>query len=300
MSKSDADNLKKQIPIQYIMNFLSDRIPESRGGKPKIAPKSLGDKVVVVKASTGSGKSTTFPVSLYETFTERTRKNIVITQPRVLTCIDIPQSILQWAKELAFDKNIGYNTGNYKRLPKEKGIIFCTTEIITQQLLMAETPEDFMKKYQFIIIDEVHTRDLAIDRLLFLMKKLLAEHYDDPECPTLRCRVLHRRCIQYRRFRDQLGGHVDRRAPQLGAHAGQHPGLGPPGGRGRQHDRPVRNRRRQHGPVAIPHGDGGLEQPDRCPQSHSDLQQSTGHRIPHSNRRIRSQWHGDNHREGAG
>lgn len=185
MSATEAERLKTQIPIQYIMNFLSDRVPVRRGSKPKLIPKSLGDKVVVLKSSTGSGKSTTLPTSIYDTFIERVSKNIIVTQPRVLTCIDIPQSILQFAKNLEFDKNIGYNTGNYKRVPKEKGIIFCTTEIITQQLLMAETPEAFMKKYQFIIIDEVHTRDLAIDRLLFLMKKLLADHYEDPECPIL-------------------------------------------------------------------------------------------------------------------
>jgi len=185
MSKSEVSKLENQIPIEYILNYISDRTPDRKGGQVKISPKTPGDKVIVLKASTGSGKSTSFPVYLYNHYKDRIHKNIVITQPRVLSCVDIPQNILQWAKELEFDKNIGYNTKNFKRLPKEKGIIYCTTEIITQQLLMAETPKDFMKQYQFIIIDEIHVRDLAIDRLLFIIKKLITEFYSDPECPMI-------------------------------------------------------------------------------------------------------------------
>lgn len=185
MSKIEADKLKLQIPIDYIINFLSDRVPEKRGDKPKKKPTKAGDKVIVLKSSTGSGKSTTLPSALYTSFIERAKKNIGVTQPRVLTCVDIPQGIVEFAKDLELDKNIGYNTGSFKRLPKEKGVIFSTTEIIAQQYLMAETVEDFMNQYLFIIIDEVHTRDLAIDRLLFLLKKLMIDNYENPECPIL-------------------------------------------------------------------------------------------------------------------
>jgi HrpA-like RNA helicase len=151
---------------------------------PKKPPKKYSDKVLLLKSSTGSGKSTTIPTALYTNFIEQTRKNISITQPRILTCVDIPSSIIQFS-DLEFDKNIGYNTGKFQRLPKEKGIIFCTTEIIVQQYMMSETPEEFMSKNFAILVDEVHTRDLGTDRLLFLMKKLLIDHYDDPECPFL-------------------------------------------------------------------------------------------------------------------
>lgn len=185
MSKTEAEKLKLQIPIEFIINFLSDRVPEKKGTKPKKQPKQPGDKVIVLKSSTGSGKSTTLPSALYTHFIERTRKNIAVTQPRILTCVDIPQGIVEFAKDLELDKNIGYNTGTFKRVPSEKGVIFCTTEIIAQQILAAETPEEFMDKYQFIIIDEVHTRDLAIDRLLFLLKKLMIDYYEDPNCPIL-------------------------------------------------------------------------------------------------------------------
>lgn len=185
MTKAEGEKLDAYIPMDYIMNYFKDRMPDTPGAKPRIVPKCGGDRVIVLKSSTGSGKSTALPHALYTNFIENIKKNIAVTQPRVLTCIDIPQGIVQWATNLEMEKNIGYNTGAYKRPPKEKGIIFCTTEIIAQQYLMSETAEDFMKLYSFIVIDEVHTRDSAIDRILFLMKKLLNEHYENPECPLL-------------------------------------------------------------------------------------------------------------------
>jgi HrpA-like RNA helicase len=185
MNKTEQNKVENSIPIEYIINFLSDRIPQSKNGKPKITPKKIGDKILVLKSSTGSGKSTVFPSYLYKHFIERVNKNIAVTQPRILTCIDIPTTMVQYSKELEMDKNIGYRTSKFSRLPKEKGIIYCTTETLTQQYLTSEEPEDFMKKYSFICIDEVHTRDLGIDRLLYLMKQLLTDNYDNPECPFI-------------------------------------------------------------------------------------------------------------------
>jgi hypothetical protein len=185
MSANEKKKIEAQIPIDYIMNFMSDRIPASKGGKAKITPKKFGDKVLVLKSSTGSGKSTTLPTSIYTNFIERMGKNISCLQPRILTCIDIPSSILQFSKDLEMGKNIGYSTGKFKNIPKEKGIIFSTYGVVTQQILSAETPEEFMSIYGAIIVDEVHTRSTEEDSLLFLLKKLLVEYYDDPECPIL-------------------------------------------------------------------------------------------------------------------
>lgn len=184
-TKAEKEKLKQMIPIDYIINFFSDRIPQAKNGKPKIPPKRPGDKIYIAKSSTGSGKSTVLPTYLYKNFVERTHKNIICSQPRVLTAIDIPLSMIQYEKTLQLDKNIGYNTGKFKRLPAEKGIIYCTPEIITQQYLTAETVEDFMKMYSIIIIDEVHNRSIAEDALHFLMKKLITENYDNPDCPFL-------------------------------------------------------------------------------------------------------------------
>lgn len=184
MSPSDKKKLENTISIDYILNFISDRIPLKRGSKPKITPKNYGDKVIVLKSDTGSGKSTTLPTKLYTTFFESNKKGIAVTQPRVLTAMDLPSTIVPYEPTLELDKNIGYNTGAFKRPPKERGIIFSTVGVLTQQLIM-NTDEEFMKKYQFVIIDEVHERDIDTDLCLFMLKKLIETNYDNPECPLV-------------------------------------------------------------------------------------------------------------------
>ncbi len=184
LSKKDKERIDNTIAIEHIREFFSDRVPRARNQQPKIRPKKYGDKIVVIKADTGSGKSTVIPPDLYLSFFSRTRKNIIITQPRILTAIDIPNIIVQFVPELELDKNIGYNTGLHKRLPQEKGIVFSTIGVLTQQLIN-DDDETFMSRYQFIVIDEVHERDIDTDLCLFLLKRLIEKNYDNPDCPII-------------------------------------------------------------------------------------------------------------------
>jgi HrpA-like RNA helicase len=182
LSKSEKDCIKNMRSIDYIINFLSDRIPIAAGNNPKIPAKSPGDKVIVLKSETGSGKSTVLAPFLYETFQTRVNKNIAITQPRVLTTIDICTKLPENYPFLKMDENLGYMTGDFKRRPSSKGIIFMTHGILLQQLKI--TPdEQFIKAYSFILVDEVHDRQMDVDMSLFLLKKFLAANYKDPNCP---------------------------------------------------------------------------------------------------------------------
>jgi HrpA-like RNA helicase len=182
--KKEKDRLKNVRPVDYIMNFISDRIPASPGMQPKIAPKGPGDKVIVLKSETGSGKSTAMPPFLYETFQERTRKFIGVTQPRVLTAIDIPTNLPEFYPFLQMDVNLGYSTGPYKRMPKEKGLIYMTVGVLLVHLKTMDD-ESFMKRYSFIVIDELHDRNISNDLTMFLLKKLINLHWDKPECPFI-------------------------------------------------------------------------------------------------------------------
>ncbi len=183
-SKKEIERINNMITVEYVLGFIGERIPINK----KIAreAKTFGDKVIVLKSDTGSGKSTVLPAKLYETFFDVTRKNIAVTQPRVLTAVDIPSTItaIPTNSFLELDKNIGYNTQTFKRLPIEKGIIFSTIGVVTQQLITM-TDEEFMKKYQFVIIDEVHERDTQTDTCLFLLKRLVKNNFDNVECPLI-------------------------------------------------------------------------------------------------------------------
>jgi HrpA-like RNA helicase len=183
-SKAEKDRIKNIIAIDYITNYISDRIPLIPGSSAKKPAKSAGDKVIILKSDTGSGKSTVLPPTLYKLFQERTRKNIAVTQPRVLTAVDIPTGLPDFYSDLKMDINLGYITGPMRRAPKEKGVIFMTTGILLQQMLYME-PTAFMQKYSFILLDEVHERDINIDSALYMLKKLLSDYYDDPGCPIV-------------------------------------------------------------------------------------------------------------------
>ena len=113
-----------------------------------------------------------------------TRKGIAVTQPRILTAIDIAENLPEHYTYLKLDDNLGYSTGDYKREPKNKGITFMTIGILLQQLKSLED-EMFMRKYSFILIDEVHERDLNVDTSIYMLKKFLEVNYADPNCPIV-------------------------------------------------------------------------------------------------------------------
>jgi HrpA-like RNA helicase len=191
------DELDKHIPLDYIMQFFEDRVGGAYGESAKIKPKSVADRIMILKSSTGSGKSTTLPPELYHRFQERTRKNIYCSQPRVLTAIDIPKNSIPpfQTKEalikagypnrepIVYKKNIGTQTGVFTARPI-KGIIYGTPGVLTGQFNNM-TNEDFMAKYSFIIVDEAHERSIEIDTLLFIMKKFIEANYMNKECPFL-------------------------------------------------------------------------------------------------------------------
>jgi len=182
LSKKEKELIANTRGIDYIINFMSDRVNVKKGILPKIKPKKFGDKVLVLKSMTGSGKSTVLPPTLYESFQDRTGKNIAVTQPRIMTAISISTGLPEFYPFLEMDKNLGYSTSNLKRMPTDKGIIYMTVGTLLQQLKVT-TDEEFMKKYSFILIDEVHDRSVDTDMSLFLLKKLLVANFDNPECP---------------------------------------------------------------------------------------------------------------------
>lgn len=186
------------VPIDYIMSWFEKRTPKSYGGSVTVS--SVADRILIVHSSTGSGKSTVMPAELYHYFYTRLRKSIAVTQPRVLTAIDIPTNQIapfntaEMIKKsgrpsassrapLIMDDNIGYQTGVESRKPI-RGLIFMTVGVIVQQLnIMSD--EDFMSKYSHIIIDEAHERSTGTDTALYSLKKFIQRNYKNPACPFL-------------------------------------------------------------------------------------------------------------------
>ena len=200
-SEDEKKRIKNTISLDYITNFIGDRTPMRKGSAPKKQPKSMGDRVIILKSGTGTGKSTALPPELYRLFFERTKKEIGVTQPRVLTAMDIPMGLPRYYPELKMDINLGFNTGGYKRIPRDKGLVFMTTGVLLQQMI-SSTPEEFMKKYQFILIDEVHERSVDVDTTLYMLKRFLEDYWNNVECPII---VLMSATFHPKLFMDYFG-----------------------------------------------------------------------------------------------
>lgn len=171
-------------PIDFLMSYLEPKVSPNRSTMAK-GIKSYSDKVIILKSETGSGKSTIIPPYIYNKFYAFTHRNIAVTLPKVLPATEIPYQVITYNKEFVLGENIGYQTGVLTRKPV-KGIIYMTIGVILQQLKIL-TDEEFMNKYSFIIIDEVHERDINTDLVLYILKQFLQRNYKNPLCPMLIC-----------------------------------------------------------------------------------------------------------------
>lgn len=184
----DQKHLDDFVAIDYIMGWL----------EKKLARTGVENRVLILKSTTGTGKSTAFPATIFYTFFEKlNRRNIAVTEPRIFNAKDVPTNDIvphytrekldqlgyKDREELKLGKNIGYRTSAFK-LPPVRGIVFMTIGTLAQQLSIL-TDEDFMKMYSFIIIDEAHERDISIDQTMYQMKLLIERNAHKSECPFL-------------------------------------------------------------------------------------------------------------------
>jgi len=183
MSFEDVKNLPNIRAIDYIIQFI-ERRTETRSSSAKILPKKIGHKVLLIRSGTGSGKSTTIAPELYKAFHKTDRRGITITQPKVLTAIDKAQDMAQIFRELTMGLNVGYQTGSRTFRPAERGITSMTPGILLN-MLASSTPEEIAKRHSFILIDEIHEKDINTETNLYLIKKFMMEYWNEPNCPFL-------------------------------------------------------------------------------------------------------------------
>uniref|UniRef100_A0A6C0IU74 Helicase ATP-binding domain-containing protein n=1 Tax=viral metagenome TaxID=1070528 RepID=A0A6C0IU74_9ZZZZ len=152
------EETNKKVPIDHILDTI-EHIRDDPSQR----------NVLVLKAETGAGKTVTVPAELYMRF----KQPLVCTQPRVLTAKDKVHDILKiprYAEHLTLGKTIGYQTKAFTDLGAS--VLFCTIGILYQQLLNDSTGA-ISRKYQFIVIDEVHERSAVVDGTLLLLNKML-------------------------------------------------------------------------------------------------------------------------------
>ena len=156
-------------PIDHIMNTI---FKISREGK-----------ILILKSSTGSGKSSILPVYLYKQYPQ---KKVLVLQPRIFTTMELAKNLTVFAPiknfpPLQLGVNVGYHTGSFYR-NIDNGVMFMTFGSY-QNLL--ETDEQICENYNNIIIDEAHEMDLMSSFIYQKLKTFIERNRGKPNCPNI-------------------------------------------------------------------------------------------------------------------
>jgi hypothetical protein len=182
------ESAKDEIPAAYITSRIKAVLPEY-GGKCT----GLGDRIFVVQAGTGSGKSFLMPVEIFRIYRSKSEgllkkyigKDVVCTQPRILTAVEIAKGVGQKGREpdLGLGFNVGYQTGPLSDRPPH-GLIYVTIGVLATQLKLLDD-STIMDMYRCIIVDEVHERSIESDVTLMRLNDFYRRNIGNPKMPIL-------------------------------------------------------------------------------------------------------------------
>ena len=153
----------------------------------------MEDRILIVRAETGSGKSTVLPVEVFRILRNKdtpisetyTGKMVICTQPRVLTAVALANDVSGrlWNPDMILGKTVGYQTGPTSNKP-EGGLLYATAGILAVQF-ENYTDIEIMDTYKFIIIDEAHERSQECDLLIMLLKNFYIRNKGNKNLPFM-------------------------------------------------------------------------------------------------------------------
>ena len=125
------------------------------------------NRVSVIVAETGSGKTTQIPQYLLESG-EIDRSSMVITQPRRVAAISVAGRVAEEVGTTVGDV-VGYSVRFDEKVSKNTKIAYMTDGMLLRNAIV----DPQLKRYRYIVIDEAHERTVSTDLLLGLIKNLL-------------------------------------------------------------------------------------------------------------------------------
>lgn len=187
MTDEESAKNTKVPTMDFVLDYFFERfVPRTKYSGIAQKPTTLGDHMKLLSSATGSGKGS-IPFEIYMRYWPASHRSIAILEPTITTAISIPLEIISGVPkiraEFRMGKNIGYQTGHFVRKPIS-GVLFMTTGVLNQ-MLRVMTDEQFMRRFQFILLDEAHMRRLDTDIILFMLKKLLTRNLKSPNCPMV-------------------------------------------------------------------------------------------------------------------
>lgn len=171
-----SNDLQSRTPMDIIMEFIEKKLPRFE---------TMDDRVLVLKAPTGAGKSSVMAEVYYRFYTKLDKRNIYGSQPRVTNAVNIVEElsgIPKYASSLIKFETIGYITGPFKLGVRGLNLITAGTLAI---MLRLNTDEKILDNMSMIIIDEAHERSIDTDQLFYYVKKLLQRNIGNARAPFL-------------------------------------------------------------------------------------------------------------------
>jgi len=172
--------LENNTAVQIISNVL----------KRKLERNSRTDRIYLLEARTGSGKSTYMVSFLFESIVKGSRGRLICSQPRVVLTEANANDVLQYNPQYKKGKHMGILSSAQKtKATEQESMNYCTTQILSQTLLkilgMTDTEKikRSLSKIKLVVVDEVHTLDLPMMSVLKVILDVLDKFGDYPECP---------------------------------------------------------------------------------------------------------------------
>ena len=127
-----------------------------------------GNSVVLIKGSTGSGKTTQVPQFILDDASEKRRPcNIIVTQPRKIAARSVADRVCQ-ERNWQLGSICGYQVGMDKKMSDDTCILYCTAGILLQKIVNDKS----LNEFTHVVLDEIHERQADLDFCLLVVKKL--------------------------------------------------------------------------------------------------------------------------------
>ena len=128
------------------------------------------EQVTVISGRTGSGKTTQVPQFILEDHAKRGKSvNIIVTQPRKIAAKSIAKRICD-ERGWEMGRLVGYKVGlDKENVSLDTRLLFCTTGVFKKMIIAKKNLND----WTHVILDEVHEREMDMDFVLLLCKRLI-------------------------------------------------------------------------------------------------------------------------------
>lgn len=186
--KTNSSIKSNEVPIKYITAWIRTKMPEFGSFSP--SPKT---RILIIRAETGSGKSTTLPVAIFRILRSEntpakqkyTGPGVICTQPRVLTTISLANDVSSrsWNPDMILGETVGFHTGPLSN-KSTSGLLYATSGVLAAQLKNQEDDE-IVARYRFIIVDEAHERTLDNDLTLMMLRNFYLRNSNNRQLPFL-------------------------------------------------------------------------------------------------------------------